>query len=287
MKNRGALTLLEVLIVVAIIAVLVGLLIPAIQNVRALSLRLQSVSNLKQIILALHSSAATREGKLPGIREATRVSPGDRQPFITLLPHLGVGWSLPGGRIGSQQELYPTYSILLSPADPTLVFLAESEWAPCSYSYNYQSFSGAPDLASSFSDGTTTTIAFVERYRSCIRLPGLRLTYALIGPSFDFQENGLPFPGVRTPSFADPGWKDILPVVDPATGKTVASVRGLTFQYMPAPTDGDPRYPQTPHRGGLPTAFFDGSVRVIAPTVAEEVFWSQVTPRGGEIVHDN
>jgi prepilin-type processing-associated H-X9-DG protein len=69
-----------------------------------------------------------------------------------------------------------------------------------------------------------------------------------------------------------------------APGTTRASIPGMTFQVRPRPTDADAHILQTPHAGGLPVAFFDGSVRIISPGVAESVFWALVTPDGGEVV---
>jgi prepilin-type N-terminal cleavage/methylation domain-containing protein len=65
MQRRSGLTLVELLVVIGIIAVLLALLIPAIQQARELALRTQSMNNLKQIALATHLFADNHNERLP------------------------------------------------------------------------------------------------------------------------------------------------------------------------------------------------------------------------------
>lgn len=278
-RPRAAVSLIELVVAIAIVAVLIGLLIPAIQRVRESANRSQGGNNLRQIGIGLHHYASTQGDRFPGFMSTTGATRADSPPLEAAIPFVEA-WT---GRF---------VPLFRSPGDPTLPPggpVTEDD-GNASYAPNAVGFLGQPRF-DQFPDGTSTTIAVAEHYASggpterYAGPPGGRYNfiYSLRSSTFRLSDPNPwldKIPQSRRATFADSFYGDVVPVSN--GGGTLPSRPGATFQVAPRPEDADPLIPQTPHHGGMMTLWFDGSVRSVRGGVDPAAFWAAITRDGGE-----
>jgi prepilin-type N-terminal cleavage/methylation domain-containing protein/prepilin-type processing-associated H-X9-DG protein len=135
--TRRAFTLIELLVVIAIIAVLIGLLLPAVQKVREAAARTTCQNNLKQIGLAIHNYHDAHQTLPP-----SRLGPQYASWFVLILPYVEQG------ALYAQWDTTKTYYLQTPEARATSVklFYCPTRRAPPLLSTQFEvSSTGVPD----------------------------------------------------------------------------------------------------------------------------------------------
>jgi prepilin-type N-terminal cleavage/methylation domain-containing protein len=289
LRRRSGFTLIELLVVIAIIAILIGMLLPAVQKVREAAARTQVFNNLKQCALAAHNLESTYQ-KLPpacGLFGKTATTGAEFSMFVHLLPFVeqaqletqasqdlvnATGWA---------NRTVPMYRAPLDPSQSD--GRGPGGFGVGNIVANYQVFGlpasnrmdGASTLAANFPDGTSNTIMFATKYGRCGPVnPFVGEPLGSAWPLINFPPNSILTAGAYF-AYATPTITGYIPN---------ASGVGVTFQVAPVHpvTPGqvacDPNYAQAYTAAGLQVALSDGSTRLIAPAMTGLTWRSALLP---------
>lgn len=276
MKRHG-LTIVELLVVIAIMAVLIGVMVPAVQRVRETAATNETMGKLKEMALATHSCNDLHKKLPPAYGTFEKVT---GTVHVHLLPFAGQDnlhkeWLKAAGRI--RGNVVPQF---LTPLDFTQ---PEDEADGQNFLANLRVFSdvgfhlgdegifrgitwptpaeaaaqgmpnpywGTPSLQRIGLYGTSNTVAFVTGYMNCPNKTSQRLYF-------------------NSPGLAANAFFGTAPMTSTAstdgTGKA-----GTIFQTLPSSRDCDPAIPQAMTGKGILTAVFDGSVHVVNPSINVE-----------------
>jgi len=283
-------TLIELLVVIAIIAILIGLLLPAVQKVRQAAARMSSSNNLKQMSLALHNMNDTN-GILPAIvgyfpqgnnaGNGVTGSPGNVRGTVQyfLLPFMEQENAYKQMAINHPDSWWCGFNIktYVSPTDPTIpsnglvdsgsprygTSYAPNEWVFGSTgtgtTYLGNNTPPKASIPKTFPDGTSNTIVWADKYAVC---------------------------GSSTSSVASFYWGETGGACDRVGGQ---GGNGSTpgFYTLAPPQNSPPEFNcnpcmlQAPSAGVILVGLGDGSVRSVSTGISPTTWAAAVQPNDG------
>jgi prepilin-type N-terminal cleavage/methylation domain-containing protein len=288
-RTRRGFTLIELLVVIAIIAILIGLLLPAVQKIREAAFRMKSANNLKQLTLAVHNYEETN-GKFPGNAETLpnglRVS-----CHWLILPYIEqdnlntISGASNATYLANAGKILNAY---ISPLDMTLpthlMTINGTTWAASNYAANHSIF-GYPGNATNWtgfpnndwdnkgrrldtiSDGTSNTLMFGEKYAMCSSGASL-WAYRNTDP----PPTGPSFPGWARMSFFPTNWDS----------------NNMSMPYTSAPPQNRPSVANcSPYNlqaftaAGCQISMCDGSVRSVRTSISSTIWFAICWPDDG------
>jgi type II secretory pathway pseudopilin PulG len=299
-RERAGISLIEMLIVIAIIVILIGLLLPVLQRIRQHAALKETENRLKEIALSLHKCHDIHKRFPPAWGPFPPPYPPGTPATVTsgtlhywLLPYLEAddvyqrGQPLAtGGTLKPVWTNPDVYSIVVcqyvSPADYTTVvgtvhLQGSVPWGASSLAANARVFGGLRATATAtawdskarmatIADGTSNVIAFATRYARCGPWPG--------GSGWSGGDTIAGFDNfMLSGSFFASDIED----------KTLTP-EGYTksFQVLPSPAECDPLLAHGYSSAGIQIALFDGSTRTVSSAISPRTWGYVCHPYDGD-----
>jgi type II secretory pathway pseudopilin PulG len=291
-RKRAGISVIEVLIVIAIIVVVIGLIPPALQKIREQSDLSQTANRLKEVALSLHKCHDIHKRFPPAWGPFPRPYPGKPATvpsatlYYWLLPYLKADEVYDRGQPvatgGTPKPVWTNpncYSLVVSPyvapadhttVDGTVQLEGTIHWGAGNFAANARAFGGfkrdaTPEAwdckarMASIASGSSNVIAFATRYARCGAPPG---GSAWAGGNTTASFGNFMISGAFFASDIEDA---------PLTG---VYTRYPPFQAAPSPTECDPLLAHGYSRAGIQIALFDASVRTVTPAISSAT-WGQ------------